>query len=70
MINLLSKLENGDYPCSAILKIRDGKATVVLGDGFGLKDGTEIPLKNQPKDSRIKIGYGDSINLFNGHAIV
>ncbi|MGD1838289.1 MAG: hypothetical protein ACPKPY_09580 [Nitrososphaeraceae archaeon] len=70
MTDLKQGLKDGDYPCSATLKIKDGKATVVLGDGFGLKDGTEITLENQPKGSSVKIGYNDLINLFNGHAVV
>ncbi|MGD1837816.1 MAG: hypothetical protein ACPKPY_07135 [Nitrososphaeraceae archaeon] len=70
MTDLKQGLKDGDYPCSATLKIKDGKATVILGDGFGLKDSTEIPLANQPKGSNIKIGYSDSINLFNGQAVI
>lgn len=63
-------LEDGQYPCSATLHIKDGKAVVVLHSMFGLSPGTEIPLVREDATLLVERLDGSQVGILNGHSII
>lgn len=64
-------LADGQYPCSATLHIKDGKALVTLDSTFGLKPGTTILLYRKEGDLVVDQLAGEQIpNFFNGLTII
>jgi hypothetical protein len=63
-------LEDGAYPCSATLHIKDGKAVVVLHSMFDLAPGASIPLYRTEHELKVVSGGGDPIGIKNGHGII
>jgi len=67
---VLKSLEDGVYPCSAALHIKDGKAIVVLHSMFDLAPGVSISLYRQEHDMQVVSGGGEPVGIKNGHAII
>jgi hypothetical protein len=63
-------LQDGVYPCSATLHIKDGKAVIVLHSMFDLAPGAIIPLYRKAHEMKVVSGGGDPIGIKNGHAII
>lgn len=63
-------LEEGQYPCSATLHIKDGQAVIVLHSMFGLEPGTEIPMKRNDGKLLVETGGGIEPGILNGHVII
>jgi hypothetical protein len=66
----LQTLEDGVYPCSAALHIKDGKAIIVLHSMFNLTPGVSIPLYRQENDMQVVANGGEPVGIRNGHAII
>ncbi len=64
------RLQDGVYPCSATLHIKDGKAVIVLHSMFDLAPGATIPLYREEHELKVVAGGGDPIGIKNGHAII
>jgi len=62
--------KDGEYPCSATLHIKDGKAVVVLHSMFGLAPEITIPLLRKDNNLKVESGGGEPIGIKNGHAII
>ncbi len=62
-------LPDGQYDCFATLHIKDGKASVVLYNTFGLRPGTAIPLLRKEGDLVVEQLSGSRVPL-NGITII
>lgn len=64
-----NNLQDASYLTTAIVHIKNGKATVELGTMFGLSPGESIPMEEGTSKIRVKGGSG-SIIILNGHSII
>ncbi len=63
-------IEDGEFPCSATLNIKDGKAVVVLHTTFGFPSGAKIPLHREGNNILIETFKGSEVSFLNGHSII
>ncbi len=63
-------LKDGEYPCSATLHIKDGKAVIVLHSMFDLVPGATIPLAMRTQEMKVVDCSGDPVGIRNGHTII